>query len=267
MSTDIRLRGGSGLGDSIYLRVVAEHLVRKGDRVCVLSDWPDVFIGSGATVERFSRNGVTMLAHYATARQDQRTTQFQDMLNSARIAEAVPLRFKWTVRNPALIERLKAEADGRPIVLVHGGREAFGRNDGLGAEMLPEREAFETVLGAVDAFKVRVGKGEQKYPLSVDLDLSDQTSVSDVLDIAAACDGVVGQCSFIIPLAECFGKPLLTVWASRGLKSQHPIIKLVTPQKILAAPSTYVIDDVPLDEMAAVAWSWRPRSVAQPAVA
>jgi hypothetical protein len=255
----MRIRGGSGLGDSIYLRPIAEHFVRAGKSVTVKTFYPDVFIGSGAGVETFDKKSVDVVAHYAAYRMDQGSTQFADMLRCARITEEVPLRFDWRIRNSALVDELLSVAEGYPIVLVHGGRAPFGRSDGVGREILPQREAFETVLGAfADCYTVQIGKGEQIYPLPADLNLVNRTSVSDLLDIAAVCAGVVTQCGFPIPMAECFDKPALAVWSSRGLASRQPIVGLVTPAKILSKPSSrYVLDSMAREELLRSAWAFR----------
>ena len=247
----MRIRGGSGLGDSLYLRPIVDFLVKSGEKVTVMSNFPDVFIGSGCEVRPFDKSNIDILAHYARDRQNQNSTQFADILRCAKITADVPLRFDWTVRNRTLINELRDAANGCPIILVHGGRAPFGRSDGVGREMLPRREAFETVLGMfADCYTVRVGKGEQIYPLPVDLNLNDRTSVSDLLDIATVCEGVVTQCGFPVPLAECFAKPALAVWSARGLVSVQPIIAMITPAKILCKPtSRYVMDDWPRDQL------------------
>jgi hypothetical protein len=255
----MRIRGGSGLGDSIYLRPIAEHFVRAGKRVAVKTFYPDVFIGSGVSIETFDKKSVDVVAHYAAYRKDQQSTQFADMLRCAKIGADVPLRFDWPVRNRRLVADLLEAAEGYPIVLVHGGRPPFGRTDGVGREILPRREAFETVLGAfADCYTVRIGKGEQIYRLPADLDLVDKTSVSDLLDIATVCTGMVTQCGFPIPMAECFDKPVLAVWSARGLVSVQPIVGLVTPAKILSkATSRHVMDDAPREELLRSAWAFR----------
>jgi hypothetical protein len=244
-SSSLRIRAGSGLGDSCYVRPIAEHFLRQGKRVTVMSHFPDVFIGSGAAVEPFNRNNIDVLAHYTLARQTQTTTQYQDMLNCAGIRVPVPLSFKWEVRNWDLIDSLKAKARGRKIVIVHGGRTPFGRMDGHGFEILPEQAAFETAIRAMEGcFFVRIGKGPQLYPLPVDLDLNDKTRVSDLLDMVLECDGILSMCGFPVPMAECFDKPLLAIWSSRGLASSQPIVASITPGKILSKPtSRYVVDD------------------------
>lgn len=232
-----RIRGGSGLGDALYVRPIAEHFVRAGDRVVVCTNYPDVFIGSGAAVDAFSRQKIDVLAHYASRKADTTTNQWEDVCISARVPP-MPLRFAWTVQNARLVEEVTTRAAGRPIVLVHAGYVPMGRTDGFGAELLPEREAVETTLQALqDVLLVRIGK-DPVYPLRCELDLQGRTSITDLLDLASICHGAVGQCSYIIPLAEAAGKPLLIVWASRGLTAHQPFVRAITPKKVLSAPGS-----------------------------
>lgn len=256
----MRIRGGSGLGDAIYVRPVVEHFVSAGERVTVCSDFADVFIGTSAEVKAFDRFNIDVLAHYTAGKRDPSTNQWQDVCHSAGIDE-IALRFDWRVRSSALIDGLRADAAGRQLILVHGGRTPMGRTDGFGRELLPQREAFAAVLGALgdDCFLVRVGKGEDLYQLDVDVDLNGSTSVSDLLDIGSVCDGVVGQCSFAIPLAEVFDRPLLVVWAAHGMQhNMHPYIRQITPQKVLSKPtSSFVVDDWPVEKMQEAARAFR----------
>lgn len=258
----MRIRGGAGLGDAIYIRPIAEHFVRAGEKVTVCSGYPEVFLGSGAAVEPFDRFNIQVLAHYVNGKRDTTTNQWQDICKSAGVS--VPLRFNWQVRNPQLLEAIKTDAAGRPLILVHGGRTPMGRTDGFGAELLPKRDAFTAALAALKGcFLVRVGKGADLYPLPVDVDMNGGTSVSDLLDMATICAGVVGQCSFAIPLAEVFDKPLLVVWAAHGMQSNmHPYIRAITPQKVLSKPtSRFVVDDWPVEKIHEAARTFRDRQL------
>jgi hypothetical protein len=253
-----RIRGGRGLGDAIYLRPIAEHFVRAGTPVSVLSDFDDVFIGSGASVEPFSRtNGANIVAHYVHGKTNPGTTQWQDVCRSARVE--AELRFSWTVRNTDLIDRLTQDAGGRPMILVHGGRAPMGRTDGFGMELLPDRHAFEAALDALsDCYLVQVGKAPQIYALPVSVDLNGTTSVSDLLDVASVCAGVVAQCSFAIPLAEVFEKPLLAIWSARAARSESEFIRVTTPQKVLSGPrDSFVVDCWPHKHIREVAREFR----------
>lgn len=253
--TPRRIRGGSGLGDSIYVRPIAEHYMRQGHAVEVCTNYPDVFLGSGAHVVPFSRTKIDVLAHYTRGKFDPKTTQWQDVCIAAKVDPKLPLRFQWSVRNTELVSRMLAKADGRPIVLVHGGRTPMGRNDGFGLELLPERRAFDAALMALDGcFTVRVGGNDERYGLATRENLNGATSVADLLDLAVACDGMLAQCSFAVPLAEVFGKPLLAVWSAKGLAAKSAFVRAITPQKILSAPSSrYVMDDWSASRIADIA--------------
>lgn len=242
-----RIRGGSGLGDSLYLRPICEFLVRNGHLVTACTNFPDVFIGSGAMVEPFRRDRVDMIAHYVGGKNNPTTTLWQDLCNHAGVS--VPLRFDWTPRGGALLKRIRRGANGRPVLLVHGGREPMGRRDKFGIELLPFEGAFNATIAAIDdCFKVRIGRGDQLYPVACDLDLTNNTTVADVLDIAAVSAGVVSMCGFPVPLAEALDKPALFIWSSRGLASAHQFIKTVTPAKILSKGSSrFVVDDWPVE--------------------
>ena len=240
-----KIRGGSGLGDSLYVRPIAEHYVRGGHPVIVKSNYPDVFIGAGVTVEPFTRLGTNVLAHYSSRRRNNETNQWQDICINACAPHDLPLSFRWEVRNARLVDNLRERAAGRPIVMVHGGREPMERTDRGARELLPRQGAFDCTIAALeDCFKVEVGKGAELYPIKADFDLTNKTTVADLLDIASTCSAVVGQCSWVIPMAEALGKPLLCVWAAAGLKSATEYVRLITPQKILSQPtSRHLFDD------------------------
>lgn len=238
------IRGGRGLGDSIYLRPVVDYFMQQGCRMRVLTDYPEVFAGSGASTQAFLRVRTQVIAHYVSGKEKAGSTQWEDVCSSARIPTSTPLRMKWNVRNPALVDDIASQAGGRPIVLVHGGRMPMDRADGFGLELLPERETFDEILARLDdCFLVQIGKARSIYDLVSHLNLNDKTTVFDLLDLAATCDAVVAQCSFAVPLAEVFDKPLLAVWGSKALDSRSAFIRATTPEKVLSSPKDrFVLD-------------------------
>ena len=239
-----RIRGGRGFGDAIYVRPIAEYFARLEYRVTVMSDYADVFIGSGVEVEPFNRDRINVTAHYTLGKHDPRTTQWQDVCRSAGVE--TPFCFTWSLRGSALLDQVIGKAKGKPIILVNGGREPMNRIDGFGRSLLPERCVFDHLLSCFgDCFTVRIGKGRAIYPVKCDLDLSDATKVADVLDLTQIAAGVIGQCSFAIPLGEVFDKPVLVLWSHGIEKSPHPFIACMTPAKLLSKPtSAFVRDDV-----------------------
>lgn len=250
------IRCASGLGDSVYLRAICEHFVRAGDRVTALSNYPEIFEGSGCAVEPFRRERVDVVAHYVTGKANPATTQWEDVCRAAGVAGPVPFSISWAVKDPGAVSRLRERAAGRPVVLVQGGRTPMDRTDGFGKELLPDRQAFEAALDAIrgDCYLVAVGKAEPIYRLPADEDLTGRTTVSDLLDLFASCDAVVCQVGYAVPMAEVFDRPLLAVWADSGLKARHPYIAQITPAKVLSKPtSVHVVDDWDLDRIRAAA--------------
>lgn len=241
----MRIRGGRGLGDALYVRPFVEHLLGTGERVTVTTEFPEVYADTGAICERFNRQGrFDILAHYTKGKANPSTTQWQDTCHSAGID--LPLKINRKVRNESFVQELRGKADGRPLVLVHGGRRPMGRTDGFGLELMPKKIGFDIVLDEFrDCYTVRIGKDDSLYPLAVSLDLVGRTSVSDLLDIGQSCDGFVAQCSYAVPLAEAWDTPAMFVWAAAGMDRRlHAYIRQVTPKKILSKPtSSFVFDN------------------------
>lgn len=231
------VRAGSGLGDSIYLASIARHLVEKGEGVEVCSDWPDVFRYLDVKVSPFRRGEVDIIAHYTQGKQRNNTDQFQDMCIRAGLSRDIELRLDW---RPVGTRPDKLQ----PFVLVHLPRRPMDRSDGFGDELLPRQGAYQAAIDAVreEFTTVMVGRGDAVYPVSVDIDLSNNTTISDVIDLAYASSGMLGYVSFFVPLAESLAKPALFVWARRGLESQRDYIRTITPKKILRG-SRHVMDD------------------------
>lgn len=245
------------MGDSFYTRVVTDYLISIGHEVCAYTFHADLFRNVPCKVERFGKLSTDVIAHYVQGKNNPLTTQWQDVCDAAGIPR-IPFCFTWNIINHALVAHVREQARGRPMVLIHGGRAPMNRTDNFGIELLPEKRAFDQVQEAIyrDVLFVRIGEGKQKYAMDrVEVDLWGKTSVSDLLDIGVMCDAIIGPCSFVVPLAEAFDKPLLAIWAAAGMyHARHPYIKSITPQKVLSKPtSTFIVDDWTPEQIAAKA--------------
>lgn len=249
----ISIRGGSGIGDALYLQSVSRHFVENGETVEACCDWPDVFrpLAGKIAVSPFRRKPIDRLAHYSTRRAVAGTTQFEDCCIQAGIGEKVDLRLDWQVLNVGLVEMLRAS--GKPVVVVQMPRAPFGRTDGYGTELLPDCRRIQDAVDRLSgrATIVQVGKGEPWFRFKgIDIDLADRTSVADLIDIGFAADAFLGYVSFIVPLAESFSKPALLVWSRAGLNSRHDIVRTIKPMKILHRPSSqWVMDDCSKEQL------------------
>lgn len=233
-----------GLGDSLYLQSVVRQFLKNGETVMPCSDWPAVFSQLPVTVTRFHRPGVEIVAHYST-RKDQPTDQFEDCCINAGLKLPVEMKLDWKPANRALVERINA--DGRPIICVQLPRPPMGRKDGYGKELLPDCSTIQKVIDRIGkrAFFVQIGSGRSLYRFrGLGLDLADQTSVTDLLDVASIAGGFLGYVSFMVPLAESFDRPALFVWSRKGLSAPQEYVRRITPQKILHKDSSkWIMDD------------------------
>jgi hypothetical protein len=122
----------------------------------------------------------------------------------------------------------------------------MGRTDGFGKELLPDCRRIQQAIDMIgdSATKVLIGSGDALYRFSgIDIDLTDRTTVSQVLDLASIADGLLGYVSFFVPLAESFSKPGLFVWSRRGIVAGHPYVRLITPEKTLHRKSSRAVWD------------------------
>lgn len=236
-----------GLGDAIYVQAVARHLVMRGERLKVCTAWPDVFrpLGDMVTFAPFTRQGIDILAHYSI-RKPQQTTQFQDVCLQAGIQEPVELRLDWKPTTSIYFPR-------RPVICVQLPRTPMNRTDGFGKELLPDCRVIQRMIDEIQgrALIVQIGSGEPLFKFSgIDINLSNRTTVCELIDVALAADAFIGYVSFILPLAESLGKPVLLVWSARGLKCGTTYVRQITPEKLLHSKSSrYVLDTAPEQEV------------------
>lgn len=228
------------------MQSVVRHLLKHGhERMKVRADFPDVFrpLGDRVIVEPFSKTGVDLLAHYSIRKSHGGSTQFQDCCTSAGIHSPAELRLDWEPTAPPLVS-------GR-VALVQLPRAPMGRTDGFGAELLPDCRAIQEAIDELrkSCTVVQVGAGESLHRFKrVDVDLSNQTTVAQLIDLAHASVCMLGYCSFFVPLAESLDKPALFVWSKRGLRAPHPFISSITPRKIIHKPSSaWLMDDAQSD--------------------
>jgi hypothetical protein len=95
------------------------------------------------------------------------------------------------------------------------------------------------------AFLVQIGSGKPLFKFEgLHLDISNQTTVCELLDVALEVDSFLGYVSFIVPLAESLNKRALLVWSRRGLRAGHEYVRRITPAKVLEkSTSRFVFDD------------------------
>ena len=241
------LRGASGFGDAILIIYIVTEFLKKHTRISLRTKHPSLFTHLGIATERFRKGGEHVAFNYGSRKKIKETNQFQDMCISAGIPSDRPFNIKWPLHNKRLVVKVREMAAGKPICIVGNPHTPFGRRDGYGLELRPKWSIFDEVIEKLkgEMFFVQIGKGNDEYRFKgIDYDLRNKVSDTDSMDLAQRCDCLMGQNGYIIPLAECFDKPLFLVYSKRGLESKDPYISNTSPQKILSKPtSQWVVDD------------------------
>ncbi len=243
------LRGGSGLGDSLYVQSIARYYVMNGQRVIVRSSHPDVFRPIGVPVIQFSKERGAIVAHYVERKTEPGTSQWQDVCISAGVPANTEMLLDWKILNGRNADYFLGVR--RPVIAVLLPRNGMNRNDGFANELLPNWKTLDHLLQC-GAYKVQIGQGDPLFRFhNIDLNLANKTSVGDLIDVASVVDGFVGWCSFMFPLAESLQKPFFSLWSARGFKSRNPFISSLTPQKVIHRKdlSFHAVDDEPIQHI------------------
>lgn len=242
-----KLNAGKGLGDAIYLRATARHLVSLGEEVEVYTVWPEVFADMPVMIRSVAEivdNGD--LRHVAPCNcripQVEALDQFANATARAGVPDA-PLRIDWTVRNPALVDRVRRQAAGRPILLYQPVKRAKNPQQ---AALRPMREAFNRYVAERTEFRVKLGHAawvEEDNEVACEMDLFGHTSVADVFDIATAANVIFAEPCYLAVLAQAMDKELICMFSRRALSSENVRVSSVTPQRFLHKPAQAVFDE------------------------
>jgi hypothetical protein len=222
-----RVRGGAGIGDGLYVHAICRYLISKGVSLEVATRYYELFQYLPVKIAPFSRQNIDYLAHYVSRKGIPGTTQFQDACLASRINEPVDLKMDWPKK--------KTYKTDKPVVCVSMIRPPMDRTDGAGMEILPPYSVMQDVIDILKphCYIVQIGKGKSLYKLrGIDLDLSNATSVTGMIDAVNGCDAVFGYCSYLLPLAECLDKPGLFVWGDVS-KSKFNYVRNIIPEKII----------------------------------
>lgn len=246
----MQLRASKGLGDAIYLRAMVLHLLDRGEAVEVFTPWREVFADLPVAIRGLSECTGDEAWHHAKPCLHCRIVQAPDLFRmaclQAGITEPVPLELRWRPKNVALIERVRREARGRPVLVYQPPKKAANLNERL---LRPHAEAFAAFLSErSDWFRVKVGAAPYVAPENhppCDLDLFGRTSVSDAFDIATAADAFYGEPCFVTVLAEALDKPVTCMFSRRAIASGRVHICNMRPERLFHKPhlATAIYDE------------------------
>lgn len=248
----IKLNGPKGLGDAIYLRALALHLLDRGETIDVRTRWPQVFADLPVTTRPADNiDDYDELKHmtaclYCNVPQIRMLDKFRLACLQAGFDEAVELRMGWTIKNAVLIETVKTQAAGRPLMLYQPLKLSRGAEQ---EALRPRRQAYSGYVNSrTDCFRVKTGHPNhvQMDPaLDCEMDLIGKASISDVFDVAAASDAIFAEDSYLSILAQALDKPLVCMFSRRALDSRNARLCNSGPARMFTKPrfATAIYDD------------------------
>jgi len=243
------LKGASGLGDSIYIRMVAQYFYEKDKSTffLIMSDFPDLFIGLPCHIVRHTklneieyqgRKYHTNKISYCGRKYKNDTTQFEDVCIAAGVPKDISYSLDWKIKNNTLINGIKKSASikRKPICLITSPYRPFGRIDNWGKEITVNFDCMKKLINSKknDFYFVMTCKDTPIYRLeNIDCNLSMKTNISDLLDIASISNVIIGQIGHALPIAECLNKPALIFFSKNGMSCGNTFLESITPKKTI----------------------------------
>ncbi len=249
------IRGPSGLGDAIYVNTIAQEFLKFNKHVAIRTKYQHVFKYLPVETVPYSKGGEDRAFNYGgRARQNNDTNQWQDLLTAARLDVNTPMCTCWELVNTELAERVKIESAGRRVLVISMPHRIFGdRQDDYGQELQPNWKKFVPILKAAKdtCYIVQIGQGHIQHRFDgIDLELTNRTSIFDLMDFGIIGDVFFGQCGFIIPLAEGMNKPLFNIFSANCLTLKDPFLNNITGKKVQSGKrSAWAFDNIDDAEM------------------
>lgn len=199
-----------GLGDAIYLRAVALHLLERKEQVEVYTPWPELFtdIPVVLNLHLSPPRDIVWLRYDLNAPAIPGLNEFKVRCLNAGIKDSVELRLDWKVKNKELVDKVLREAAGRQIFFYQPTRKV---KTAAQASWAPRRDAFNSFVRAHnDYFRIKVGHPgwvQLDCEQECELDLCGKCSIHDAFDIATVADLFFGEPNHVTTLAQALDKP------------------------------------------------------------
>jgi hypothetical protein len=237
------LMAAKGLGDALYMRAIAIHLIASGEAVTVFTMWPDAFLGIDVAVKPLgARTGAEDIRHcnfclHCRLPEVQMGGMFEMACRQAGILEPVELKAGWAIRNKPLVDKVRRAAGGRPIMVYQPLKPAAGVEQRLVQPLLgPYADYIES---RSDHFRVKLGLGGDG---ACEMDLTGKTSICDAMDVAAAADFIFGEPCYLTTLAQAMDKTYGCMFSRRAQSAIQSRVRNLTPERFMAKPGTVVYD-------------------------
>lgn len=227
------LVAAKGLGDAIYLRALALHLLERGKVVTVFTRWPDVFADMPVKIEA-DRTGYEDIRHCAYCLhcrlpEVRVETMFGMACRQAGVSEPVALRLGWAPRS-----RPPRRLKGR-LLVYQPPKVVNGVEQGL---LQPDRAAFRRyITSRTDCIRVKVGAELGEHgDMPAEVDLVDQTTIPELFDLASAADEFFGEPCALITIAQALDKPAVCMFSAKAKDAKQARVRNLTPARFFHKP-------------------------------
>lgn len=228
----ISLRAARGLGDAIHLRAVTEHLIKRGDNVTVFTPFRVVFSDLPIIVRPVMEgNECSDLRHFFHRLTHDGVSAFAGACRRIGIEESVDLTIHWGVKNADLVKKVVDLAAGRKIFIFQPRKRPNNPSQVL---LCPEKGRYNGVVADYcDHFRIKLGVSAYCFDRSgpCDLDLFNQTSISDALDIATVGDVFFGESCYVPMVGEAMDRQYIIMFTRRALTSEDSV-RFLTPSRL-----------------------------------
>ena len=202
------VKGASGFGDSIYVRVIVEWLIiNRPDEYAVATRYPDVFNDLNVKIIGYNdvKDRIDYDCRYLYAKSNPATTQWDDMLKRANLPY-----FPFT-------SGLKYfRTDLREInTLVIPPYSPM--NGAKGSEpMKPSTNDFFNLIKPYENITF----------------LTKKQAFLELVNMFNSSKLIISQTGWAVALAEMLDKPILNIFTRRALEGAYKFIATITPKKI-----------------------------------
>ncbi len=233
----LRLKGPSGLGDSIYSYPIIKYFIEKKFDVEILTRYKDIFKNLDCKVRPYFYFNDDIDFNYVPRKFHKRTSQFEDMCILSGITKKIKLEINYEGKR-----KFKTK---KKICVIQ--RPYWPMNElEKRVELVPDYSQIQKlIINNQDYYYVMVGvKNSLDFEIKGIDETIEKTSIDDLFKIINASDMVITQIGWTIALAEILNKKIFVIFSVNGLESDNWFFNTITPKKVITKQtSSYCIDN------------------------
>jgi len=206
------VKGPSGFGDNIYMRVVMEWLIKnRPNKYTILTNYPDVFFGLNINIKPYHTKNLNIDYNYTYIHhKESKYTQWQDLIFYGGLPD-FPLIS--VLKNRKLSNAILANL---PYNAMNGGNMA--------KTMKPNYNEYMSYIKTFNNVRF----------------IDKQYFFQDLIKIFNSAKLVISQVGWAVPLAEMLDVPLIIIFTKRALNSEYEFISTIKPYKIKSKLTTQI---------------------------